>query len=67
MNHVQAATKAGTMNRLNELATVSSEQRRIELTKLLAIAVIRIVQRQRAAQTESDNSGETLTDGLDES
>ena len=55
------------MNRLDELATVSSEQRRIELTKLLAIAVIRIVQRQRAAQTESDNSGETLTDGLDES
>ena len=55
------------MNRLDELATVSSEQRRVELTKLLAIAVIRIIQRQRAAQTEIDNSGETPTDGLDES
>ncbi len=55
------------MSRLGDLATISTEQRRIELTKLLATAVIRIVQRRRAAQIECDNSGESLTDGLDES
>lgn len=55
------------MNRLGDLATISTDQQRIELAKLLAAGVIRVVERKRTAEAEADNPGETLSDGLEES
>ena len=55
------------MSRLDGLATISTDQRRMELAKLLAASVIRVIERKRNAEAEADNPGETLSDGLEES
>ena len=55
------------MSRLDDLTTISTDQRRLELAKLLAAAVIRVTQRKRNGQGDAENPGETLADGLEES
>ncbi len=56
------------MNLLNELYTLSAEDRRLQLAKILALGVIRVLSGQ--AEQNSDNqvdSPETLSDGLEDS
>ena len=56
------------MNRHLELATISADQRRVELAKLLATGVIRLlIERYRNPPADSVNSEESLADGLEES
>lgn len=56
------------MNRLPELATISTDQRRVELAKLLAAGVIRLlIDRYRNPPVAVGNSEESLAVGLEES
>ena len=56
------------MNLLDELALVSNDQRRIELAKLLATGVIRLlIQQQRDCDIDNGDSDETFSEGLDDS
>ncbi len=56
------------MNKLNELSNMSQDRRRLELARLLAIGVIRVLT-QRVAQSCADEKEfeETSPDGLDDS
>ncbi|MCY2976993.1 MAG: hypothetical protein NTW52_20250 [Planctomycetota bacterium] len=56
------------MSRLHDLTTMSTDQRRIELAKLLATGLVRLLlQRQRVSSDDGDNTDETLADGLEDS
>jgi hypothetical protein len=55
------------MNRRDDLATISTDQRRLELVKLLAAAVIRVMERKRNGQVDAENPGKTSADGLEDS
>jgi hypothetical protein len=57
------------MSRLADVALISIDQRRIELTRLLATGVIRVLL-QRISQDRSDSNqteAETSDDGLEDS
>ena len=56
------------MNRLQELATISADQRRVELAKLLAAGLIRsMIERYRNPPAEAAKSKESLPSGLEDS
>jgi hypothetical protein len=56
------------MARFDDLSTISTDQRRTELAKLLAAGLVRLlIQRQRNSQADTDNTDETCVDGLEDS
>ena len=56
------------MNRLQELSTINTDQRRVELAKLLAVGVIRLlIGRYRNPPADVGNSEQSLAAGLEES
>jgi hypothetical protein len=56
------------MYRLQELATINADQRRVELAKLLAAGLIRsMIERYRNPPPEAAKSKESLTSGLEDS
>ena len=56
------------MSKLHDLTTMSTDQRRIELAKLLATGLVRLLlQRQRISSDDGDNTDETFADGLEDS
>ena len=56
------------MRILNELSTMSQDGRGLELAKLLAAGVIRLlIERYRNPLDDVDNSEESLADALEES
>ena len=56
------------MNRIQEFATISADQRRVELAKLLAAGVIRLfIERYRNPPSDGGNSEKSSTAGLEES
>lgn len=57
------------MSRLAEVALIGTDQRRVELTRLLATGVIRVLLQQNS-QDQSDSTQtepETFDDGLEDS
>ena len=56
------------MSKLHDLTTMSTDQRRIELAKLLATGLVRLLlQRTRISSDDGDNTDETFADGLEDS
>jgi len=56
------------MSILNDLSTLSTESRRIELAKVLAVGLIRTLLQKAAKATEEDKeTRQTFDDGLEDS
>jgi hypothetical protein len=56
------------MSKLHDLTMMNLDQRRVELAKLLATGLVRLLlQRQNRISVEVENTDETSRNGLDES
>jgi hypothetical protein len=56
------------MSKLHDLTMMNLDQRRVELAKLLATGLVRLLlQRQNRTSVEVENTDETFRNGLEES